>query len=90
LRIRLKPQLAHVEFLISFYCPTEKLAIELDGAHHFTEDGLKYDEERTAYLNSVGIRVVRFENRLVFGDPEYVLSEIRKYLLPPRPSGTPP
>ena len=77
-------------YILDFYCPTEKLAIELDGAHHFTEDGLKYDEARTTYLNSVGIRVVRFENRLVFDDPEFVLREIKKYFLPPRPSDTPP
>jgi len=77
-------------YILDFYCTVEKLAIELDGAHHFTEEGLKYDEERTAYLNSVGIRVVRFENRLVFDDPEYVLEEVKKYFLPPRPSGTPP
>ncbi len=76
-------------YILDFYCPTEKLAIELDGAHHFTEDGMKYDEERTAHLNSVGIRVVRFENRLVFDDPEFVLTEVKKYFLPPRPSDTP-
>lgn len=75
-------------YILDFYCTTEKLAIELDGAHHYTEDGLKYDEERTAYLNSVGIRVVRFENRLVFDDTEHVLTEIKKYFLPPHTSDT--
>jgi very-short-patch-repair endonuclease len=77
-------------YILDFYCTAEKLAIELDGAHHFTEDGMKYDEVRTAYLNSVGIRVVRFENRLVFDDPEFVLREVERYFLPPRPSDTPP
>jgi very-short-patch-repair endonuclease len=77
-------------YILDFYCTSEKLAIELDGAHHFTEDGMKYDEVRTAYLNSVGIRVVRFENRLVFDDPEFVLREVKRHFLPPRPSDTPP
>ncbi len=64
-------------YILDFYCTTERLAIELDGAHHFTEAGMQYDEERTAYLNSVDIRVIRFENKLVFIDPEYILKEIK-------------
>lgn len=64
-------------YILDFYCTTERLAIELDGAHHFTEEGMQYDEERTAYLNSVDIRVIRFENKLVFIDPEYILKEIK-------------
>lgn len=64
-------------YILDFYCTAERLAIELDGAHHFTEKGMHYDEERTAYLNSVDIRVIRFENKLVFIDPEYILKEIK-------------
>lgn len=64
-------------FILDFYCPAEKLCVELDGEHHFTEEGLKYDEVRTAYLNSVEVRVVRFENKIVFDDPEGVLEEIK-------------
>ena len=64
-------------YILDFYCTSERLAIELDGAHHFTEEGMKYDEVRTAYLNSVAIRVIRFENKLVFDDPEYILKEIK-------------
>ncbi|MEQ1587549.1 MAG: DUF559 domain-containing protein [Cyclobacteriaceae bacterium] len=64
-------------YILDFYCTTERLAIELDGAHHFSEEGLRYDEERTAYLNTVDIRVIRFENKLVFVDPEYILKEIK-------------
>ena len=65
-------------FIIDFYCPDEKLAIELDGEDHFWEDGMKHDAKKTAFLNSMGIRVLRFENIWVFKDVEYVLGEIRK------------
>ena len=65
-------------FIIDFYCPDEKLAIELDGEDHFWEDGMKRDAKKTAFLNSMGIRVLRFENIWVFKDVEYVLGEIRK------------
>ena len=64
-------------FVLDFYCPEERLAIELDGAHHFTEEGLKHDEKRTAYLNSLNIRSIRFENIEIFQNPERVLAEIK-------------
>ncbi|MEO7992545.1 MAG: DUF559 domain-containing protein [Chryseolinea sp.] len=64
-------------FILDFYCPTERIAIELDGAHHFTDEGIKYDEVRTQYLNSLNIKVIRFENVKVFEDLEGVLDEIR-------------
>ena len=53
-------------YVVDFYCAEEKLAVELDGAVH--DDLLRraYDEERTHFLEAQGVRVVRFENRLVW------------------------
>lgn len=65
-------------FILDFYCPSEQLAVELDGAHHFTSAGFAFDEERTAYLNKQNIRVIRFENKEIFNDSEGVLDEIKK------------
>jgi very-short-patch-repair endonuclease len=64
-------------YILDFYCPAEKLCIELDGADHYTSNGEAYDEERTKYLNSLNIRVIRFENNEVFQAIEYVLGRIR-------------
>ena len=36
--------------------------MELDGSQHYDADGLGYDQRRTAFLNSVGIHVLRFFN----------------------------
>ena len=63
--------------ILDFYCPSEKLAIELDGAQHFTVHGSENDAERTACLNQYNIRMIRFENKFVFEQPEYVKEEIR-------------
>ena len=49
-------------YVLDFYCAQAKLAIELDGAQHFTEEGLKADQNRTAYLKSLGVMVIRFTN----------------------------
>ena len=67
------------KYILDFYCAAEMLAIELDGEHHFTEDGLRYDEQRTRYLNTLNIRVVRFENEEVFQSPEGVVAEIKRH-----------
>ncbi len=65
-------------YIADFYCPTEKLVVELDGAHHFTEEGMKHDEQRANYMRSLGITTVRFENCDVLDHPERVVEEIRR------------
>ena len=67
-------------FIVDFYCPKHKLVVELDGEVHFTDEAEAYDKERTEFLNSVGVRVLRFENFEVFQYPMRTLDEIRKYL----------
>jgi very-short-patch-repair endonuclease len=49
-------------YILDFYCPTAKLAIELDGGQHGAAAALAYDAARRRYLNTKGIRVVRFSN----------------------------
>ncbi len=34
-------------YVLDFYCPSEKLCVELDGAAHFTDYGYEYDTART-------------------------------------------
>ena len=64
-------------YIVDFYCPSEKLVVELDCSGHFTGKGAADDRERTAYLESKGIRVVRFENREVFEETEWMLDVIK-------------
>lgn len=68
-------------YILDFYCPEHQLAIELDGADHFTKGGRGNDAERTAYLNNLQIKVIRFENRLVFEKMDWILGEISKHLI---------
>lgn len=65
--------------MLDFYCPAERLAVELDGASHNNIMIVDYDSDRDAYLERRGIRVFRFENRLVFEYPEYVVQTIEKH-----------
>ena len=50
-------------FIADFYCASSKLVIELDGTQHFKPQGLAYDAERTAFLEGLGLKVIRFSNR---------------------------
>jgi very-short-patch-repair endonuclease len=68
-------------YILDFFCPECCLAVELDGAPHFSAFRDDYDFRRTKYLESLGIRVIRFENRLVFEDIEGVLETIRLAIL---------
>ena len=64
-------------YILDFYCPSESLGIELDGEVHFNELAADYDYERKLFLQFYGIKVIRFENKLVFDEPEYVVDRIR-------------
>ena len=44
---------------------------------HFNAAALEYDKKRTEFLNTLGIQVLRFENKMAFENLEYVLEEIK-------------
>jgi very-short-patch-repair endonuclease len=70
-------------YILDFYCPEKKLAVELDGGQHNLAAGREYDAERTAYLNSHGIEVARFWNNEVLCEIEGVLESLIQRLTPP-------
>jgi len=72
-------------FIVDFYCPMLKLAIELDGGQHAEKETQEYDEERSDYLISVGIEVMRFWNNDVMGNIEGVLEKIAERFNPSQP-----
>tara|TARA_R110002050_G_scaffold157464_1_gene286074 strand:+ start:26966 stop:27325 length:360 start_codon:yes stop_codon:yes gene_type:complete len=63
-------------FIVDFYCASEKLIVELDGAIHLDFAQQNYDYERTLILEALGFKVIRFENKLVFENLPEVLNEI--------------
>jgi very-short-patch-repair endonuclease len=63
-------------FIVDFYCPSERLIIELDGDGHGDYVQIQKDEERDEILKGLGYSIIRFENRFVFQDPDFVKAEI--------------
>ena len=60
------------DYIVDFCCFKTKLIVELDGSQHFDENAMKYDRERTGYLESLGFHVLRFSNLDVLKDFEAV------------------
>jgi very-short-patch-repair endonuclease len=63
-------------YILDFFCPDRRLAIELDGGQHFELQAQAYDARRTAYLRRSGIQVLRFPSDLVFRELPAVLDAI--------------
>ena len=65
-------------YIADFYCPAEKLVIELDGHQHYTDEGHANDKERDEHLSLLGIKVLRFKNEEIKGNLSEVLRKIKK------------
>ena len=63
--VRFQRQKVIGAFIADFYCHEARLVIEIDGSQHFTPEGLKYDKQRTAALETLNLRVIRFTNQEV-------------------------
>ena len=74
--IRWRRQFSVGPYILDFYCPFLKLAIELDGYNHYTDSGYQHDSERDCYLSKLGIEVMRFENRFLWQCQEVVIDSI--------------
>ncbi|MBK9120613.1 MAG: endonuclease domain-containing protein [Phycisphaerales bacterium] len=61
-------------YIADFYCAAAGLVIELDGMSH--DDREEYDAERTRFIESQGLRVVRFTDDDVIQNVEGVVSRI--------------
>lgn len=63
-------------YILDFYCPALKLAIEIDGPSHDSEDAQEYDAIRQRAIEALGIRFLRFTNADIYGRLEGVLVTI--------------
>ena len=64
-------------YIVDFYCPSENLIIELDGEVHNNLLAEEKDLKRTQFLESLGYKVIRFENKMVFDLLPSVLREVQ-------------
>ena len=61
-KYRFRRQYVIGNYIVDFYCHRAKLVVELDGSQHYEPREQEYDRMRTAYLESQGLKVIRFSN----------------------------
>jgi len=67
-------------YIVDFYCPECRLAIEIDGESHYQKEQILRDKKRQQYLEAIGIVVLRYTNRDILESIEGVVEEIRKHV----------
>lgn len=65
-------------YIIDFYCPELKLAVEIDGNVHHYSDKKKADKAKNDYLNELGIKMIRIQNSDFDEDYETVLKYLER------------
>jgi len=77
------------DYIVDFFCLKAKLAIEVDGGQHLSQDARANDRLRDEYLRSLGISVLRFKNREALMNIEGVVERIKSKipLCPPLRKG---
>ena len=68
-------------YVLDFYCPKLKLAIEVDGDTHYMNDGvIEYDKKRQSYIETFGVKFLRFTNDDIYTNIDEVIEEIIRHL----------
>ena len=70
-------------YILDFYCPTLKLAVELDGGQHNQIENKEYDSGRSEYLKAQGIDVMRYWNNEVLLNMQGALDSMSLKVAPP-------
>jgi len=73
---RFRRQYSVGSYVLDFYCPELKLAIEVDGESHFHHGIEEYDKEREEEIKGLGIQILRFENNEIYKNLYGVLQMI--------------
>ena len=67
-------------YIVDFYCPSKQLIIEIDGDSHYTSEAQHSDQIRDRYLESFGLKVLRFTNLQITSEIDAVLTRIKQTL----------
>ena len=67
-------------FIADFYCSELKIVIEIDGDTHFSDEAILYDKERTIELNKLWLQVIRYTNKEVIENIEWVYENLKNRL----------
>jgi very-short-patch-repair endonuclease len=64
------------QYIVDFFAPKARLVIEVDGSQHMEENHAQRDKNRDEYLTGSGLRVLRFNSRVVLTETDAVMEVI--------------
>jgi very-short-patch-repair endonuclease len=64
------------KYVIDFYCPELKLAVEVDGDSHYVDNAEEYDNQGQEYIKQFGVKFLRVTNNDVYKNLDGVLTTI--------------
>jgi len=67
-------------FVVDFFCPENRLVIEVDGDVHDESEQKIHDGERTKYLVELGLSVVRYRNEDILLNFDRVLLDLERLI----------
>lgn len=77
-------------FVIDFYAPEIKLAIELDGSIHNEPKQMEYDRTRQTHIEQINIRFIRITNEELLCNPNKAFERIESVIKEIKTQGTSP
>lgn len=74
--LKFRRQYSIGRYIVDFFCPEERLAIEIDGDSHYEPNAVEYDRERDKFIESKNIKLIRLSNKEIIENIEGAVSNI--------------
>ena len=87
LGVKFRRQYSVENYVIDFYAPALKLAVEVDGGIHEGKDQQEYDQLRTYFLKGYGISILRISNQCILRETDRAVERIAAMIRASQPPG---
>jgi very-short-patch-repair endonuclease len=76
--VKFRRQFSVGRYILDFYSPEHKLAIEANGGQHYQDRGRKRDDLRAKELSELGVQILRFSDGDILNNLEGVCCVIKE------------
>lgn len=91
LGVKFRRQHSIGHYIVDFFAAEARLVVEVDGnSHYVSETAIRYDRDRDAYLERLGLQILRITNQEVMTNRDGVLQHIQAVIARTAPTPTPP
>ena len=76
--VKFRRQFSIGRYILDFYCPEFRIGIEADGGQHYENKYRQKDELRTEELKTLGVEILRFDDREILTNIDGVYEIIQR------------